>query len=181
MCFLCFLGILKKIKQIWKFDHKREILGIQHTDTVFEHRKSSAPTNDQAHTCAQAHNRKAWLQVQSSALGLQSSALPEAREECSWPYYGNSLRVYFMISRISKCSRVLLNSINRLVNIEKYIEVLGEELMALYGSVIWVYFFPFYFIMKMFSVKLICNQLFSRARLKPYLCLFNISILAPLW
>jgi hypothetical protein len=65
--------------------------------------------------------------------------------------------VYFTISRISKCSRVLLNSINRLVNIEKCTEVLGEELTALQGSVIWVYSFPFYFIMKIFSIKLMCN------------------------
>jgi hypothetical protein len=71
-----------------------------------------------------------------SALGLQSSALLEAKEEYGWPYYKNSLKIYFTFSRVSKCSRVLLNSINKLVNIEKHTKVFGEELMALEGSII---------------------------------------------
>jgi hypothetical protein len=39
--------------------------------------------------------------------------------------------------------RVLLNSINRLVNIEKRTHALREELTSLLVSVFWVYSFPF--------------------------------------
>jgi hypothetical protein len=49
--------------------------------------------------------------------------------------------------------RVLLNSIK-----QNYTHlILGEELMALQESVFRVYSFPFYFIMKMFNIKLMCN------------------------
>ena len=54
-------------------------------------------------------------------------------------------------------SRVSLTTINRLVNTKKHTQALGEELMALQGSIFWVYSFPFYFIIKMFSIKLMCN------------------------
>jgi hypothetical protein len=44
---------------------------------------------------------------------------------------------------ILRASRILLNSINMLVNIKFHTHALGEELMALQGSVFWVYSFPF--------------------------------------
>jgi hypothetical protein len=54
-------------------------------------------------------------------------------------------------------SRVPLNSINRLVNTKLHTRDFREELMALQEGVFRVYSFPFYFIMKMFNIKLMCN------------------------
>jgi hypothetical protein len=62
-----------------------------------------------------------------------------------------------MISRFLGASRVPLNSINRLVNTELHTEDFGEELTTLQESVLRVYSFPSYFIIKMFNIKLICN------------------------
>ena len=49
--------------------------------------------------------------------------------------------------RFLGASRVPLNSINKLVNTELHTLDFGEELIALQGSVFWVYYFPFYFIL----------------------------------
>ena len=54
-------------------------------------------------------------------------------------------------------SRVPLNFINRLANTKLDTLDFGEELIALQGSAFRVYSFPFYFIMKMFNIKLMCN------------------------
>jgi hypothetical protein len=53
--------------------------------------------------------------------------------------------------------RVSLTSVNRLVNTKKHTQVLREELTALQGSIFQVYSFIFYFIIKMFSIKLMCK------------------------
>jgi hypothetical protein len=58
--------------------------------------------------------------------------------------------------RFLGASSVPLNFINRLVNTELDTLDFGEEFMALQGSAFWVYSFPFYFIMKMFNIKLMC-------------------------
>ena len=54
-------------------------------------------------------------------------------------------------------SRVPWNFINSHGNIGKKEGSSKRKLTTLQGSVIWVYSFPFYFIMKMFTIKLMCN------------------------
>ena len=53
-------------------------------------------------------------------------------------------------------SRILLDSINRLVNTEKHTRDFGEEFTALKEAIFWVYSFPFYFI-KMISINIMYN------------------------
>ena len=63
-----------------------EILGIQYSDALHSSAgslSSRIPTNYQAQTCAQAHNRIARSQVRSSTHMLQLSALLGAREDCA--------------------------------------------------------------------------------------------------
>jgi hypothetical protein len=62
-----------------------------------------------------------------------------------------------MLSSVLGASRIHLNSINWLVNIELDTFDFGEELTALQGSVFQVYSLPFYFIVKMLNIKLMCN------------------------
>jgi hypothetical protein len=54
-----------------------------------------------------------------------------------------ALRLSLRFLGFLEASRIPLNSINRLVNTEKHTHTLGEELMALQGSVFQVYPFPF--------------------------------------
>jgi hypothetical protein len=54
-----------------------------------------------------------------------------------------ALRFILRFLGFLSASRVLLNSINMLVNIKFHTHALGEELTALQGSVFWVYSFPF--------------------------------------
>jgi hypothetical protein len=67
------------------------------------------------------------------------------------------LRFVLQFLRFLSASRVLLNSIYRLVNTKLHTFDFGKELTTLQGSVFRVYSFPFYFIMKMFNIKLMCN------------------------
>ena len=58
---------------------------------------------------------------------------------------------------IFRVSRILLESINRPVNIEKDTHYFREELTALKEAIFRVYSFPLFYFMKMISINFMCN------------------------
>jgi hypothetical protein len=56
-----------------------------------------------------------------------------------------------------RVSRILLDSINRLVNIDLRIHYFGEEFTAFKETIFWVYSFPQFYFMKMISINIMCN------------------------
>ena len=58
---------------------------------------------------------------------------------------------------IFRVSRILLESINRPINTEKWTRYFGEELTALKEAIFWVYSFPLFYFMKMISINIMCN------------------------
>jgi hypothetical protein len=59
---------------------------------------------------------------------------------------------------IFRVSRILLESINRPVNIEKHRRYFGEELTALKEAIFQVYSFPLFYFMKMISINIMCSS-----------------------
>ena len=62
---------------------------------------------------------------------------------------------------IFRISRILLDSINGSVNIEKHTHDFGEELTALKEAIFSVYSFPLFYFMKMISINFMCIQIFQ--------------------
>ena len=58
---------------------------------------------------------------------------------------------------IFRVSRIILESINRPVNIEKKTHYFGEELTAFKEAIFRVYSFPLFYFMKMISISFMCN------------------------
>jgi hypothetical protein len=56
-----------------------------------------------------------------------------------------------------RVSRILLESINRPVNIERDTLFFGEEFTALKEAIFHVYSFPLFYFMKMISINIMCN------------------------
>jgi hypothetical protein len=58
---------------------------------------------------------------------------------------------------IFRVSRILLDSINRLVSTEKHTRDFEEELTAFKKAILWVYSFPLFYFMKKNNVNIMCN------------------------
>jgi hypothetical protein len=56
-----------------------------------------------------------------------------------------------------RVSRILLDSINRPVNIEEHTRYFGEEFTAFKEMIFWVYSFLLFYFMKMISINIMCN------------------------
>jgi hypothetical protein len=56
-----------------------------------------------------------------------------------------------------RVSRILLDSTNRPVNIEKHTHYFGEEFTAFKEAIFQVYSFPLFYFMKMISINIMCN------------------------
>jgi hypothetical protein len=115
--------------------------------------RASKPRNES--TCGRAHKKEDQLQLRSSALHLRSSTPVHEEQLSRDPILESVILLGFLLVLVAqglnptifRISRISLDSINRLVNIEKHIGDFGEELTALYGSIFRVYSFPFSFIL----------------------------------
>jgi hypothetical protein len=56
-----------------------------------------------------------------------------------------------------RVSRILLDSINRPVSIEKHTRYFGEEFTTFKETIFLVYPFPLFYFMKMISINIMCN------------------------
>jgi hypothetical protein len=56
-----------------------------------------------------------------------------------------------------RLSRILLDSINRPVNIEKHTRYFGEKFTTFKEAIFRVYSFPLFYFMKMISINIMCN------------------------
>jgi hypothetical protein len=154
-------------KNLEKLEEDQEGAGVCECDRAQEtcdraHQRSSAQEEDRTHLRPRAkeRDRSQCDRSQPECDRAHLCVKPKSAAALFWKFlilgFCNSLSHKDSNPTIFRVSRILLESINKPVNIEET-RYFGEEFTAFKEAIFRVYSFPLFYFMKMISINFMCN------------------------